>query len=76
MTSRCRRCEAEVLRVHDSETGLHIDLEPEQMPITEPLTPDAVLFEHHPTGWHSPAINRRRAHPIHRLHKHTERDKT
>lgn len=76
MTSRCRRCEADVLRVHDSETGLSLDLEPKQVPITEPLTTGEVLFEHHPTGWHSPAINSRRGYPIHRLHKHTESDKT
>lgn len=76
MTSRCRRCGTPVLRVHDSETGLHVALEPEQAPITEPLTPDAVVFENHPSGWHSPALNNRRGYPIHHLHKHTESEST
>jgi hypothetical protein len=66
-----------VLRIHDDETGLGVDLEPEQVPITQPIPADALVYESHPTGWHAPAVVRRRGYPLHHMHTHkTERDAT
>lgn len=65
----CRRCRAGVLRVRDTELGIHVDLEPAPLPVTGPLPADRALFEHHPNaGWHSPSSPRRRGYPIHLIH--------
>lgn len=69
--ARCRGCGATVVRAYDSDTGLRIDLDPTEIPATEPIALDAVIFEHHKTGWHSPALNTRRGFPLHHLHTHT-----
>lgn len=68
----CRRCRAEVLRVRDNELGVHVDLEPQPVPVTGPLPAGRVVLEHHTTaGWHNPSSPRRRGYPLHLIHKCT-----
>jgi hypothetical protein len=68
-TSACRRCRVEVLRVRDTELGVHVDLNPTPIPVTSPLPADRALFEHHPdAGWHSPSSPNRRGYPLHLIH--------
>jgi hypothetical protein len=65
----CRRCRGQVLRVRDTELGVHVDLDPTPLPVTGPLPADRALFENHPTaGWHAPSSPRRRGNPLHLIH--------
>jgi len=74
---RCRRCRDVVLRVHDDETGLCIELQPIAVPITEPLPTGRPVFENHPRiGWHCQSSPERRGYPIHLMHRCTTTTKT
>ncbi|WP_433651053.1 hypothetical protein ACQP2C_32600 [Micromonospora zamorensis] len=65
----CRRCQAEVLRVRDTELGVSLDLEPTPIPVLGPFPADRALIENHPThGWHAPSSPRRRGYPLHLIH--------
>lgn len=65
----CRRCRAEVLRVLDTELGVHVDLDPTPVAVTGPFPADRALFENNPTaGWHAPSSPRRRGYPLHLIH--------
>jgi hypothetical protein len=66
---RCPRCAAGVLRVHDNETGLSIDLQPHPLPVTRPLPTGRALFENHPRhGWRCQSSPGRNGYPIHLMH--------
>jgi hypothetical protein len=68
-TPTCRRCRTEVLRVHDTELGIHVDLDPSPIPVIGPFPADQVVLEHHPkAGWHAPSSPRRRGYPLHLIH--------
>lgn len=65
----CRRCQAGVLRVLDTELGVHVDLDPTPIPVLGPFPADRAVFELHQTaGWHSPSSPRRRGYPLHLIH--------
>lgn len=68
-TPACRRCRQVVLRVRDTDLGVHVDLDPRPLPVTSPIPADRALFEDHPkAGWHSPSSPRRRGYPLHLIH--------
>jgi hypothetical protein len=55
--------------VRDSETGLRTRLDADPIPITDPLPPPRLVFQHHPRiGWHCLAVNVRSGYPLHYLH--------
>lgn len=65
----CQRCRQPVLRVRDNEIGVSVDLDPEPLSVTRPLTPGELIYEDHPKlGWYCLSANHRHGYPLHLMH--------